>query len=121
MINGIVTSGREIEIAIDVVDKKQALLTVEAVVDTGFNGYLTLPKGLLSQLRASRVGTRRVELGDGNLVDLDVYLVDVEWFGRRTDVLALNSDSKPLVGMSMLWGSKVMFEAVEGGEVRIDD
>jgi clan AA aspartic protease len=90
------------------------------VVDTGFNGYLTLPLDVLNALGASAAGTRRAELGDGNLVELEVYIVRVRWHHDDRDVLALQAEATPLVGMSLLWGSRVGFDAQDNGVVAIE-
>jgi len=120
MINGTVTGNREIIIQLGLLATNQSPVSIQAVVDTGFNGYLTLPLNVLNALGASAAGTRRAELGDGNLVELDVYVVRVKWHDEDRDVLSLQAEATPLVGMSLLWGSRVGFDAQDGGEVSID-
>jgi len=120
MISGTVTGDREIVIQLEVLAANHSAFSVQAVVDTGFNGFLTLPIDILHALGASAAGTRRAELGDGNLVELDVYVVRARWHDDDRDVLALQADATPLVGMSLLWGSRVGFDAEDGGAVAID-
>lgn len=120
MISGYVTNNREIVIPLDAVAVNQSLVSLRAIVDTGFNGFLTLPTAALNELGASPAGTRRAELGDGNLVELDVYFVRVKWHDTDREVLALEADTTPLVGMSLLWGSRVRFDAKDGGAIAID-
>ena len=67
-----------------------------------------------------RFGDRRAELGDGNLVEFDVYVVRVRWRRENREVLALEAKARPLAGMSLLWGSRVGFDAQEGGTVTIE-
>ena len=93
---------------------------MEAVVDTGFNGFLTLPSDALNTLGASSAGTRRAELSAGNIVEMDVYFVRVKWRDEEREVLALQADSTPLIGVSLLWGYRVVFDAQDGGAVTID-
>lgn len=119
MIDGTVTADREIVIPLDFLAANQSAIAIQAVVDTGFNGFLTLPIDVLNTLGASAAGTRRAELGDGNLVELDVYVVKVRWHDEDRDVLALQADVTPLVGMSLLWGSRVEFDAEDDGYVTI--
>ena len=120
MISGTVTGDREIMIHLEVLDVHQSATSIRAVLDTGFNGFLTLPIGLLNRLGAPAAGTRRAALGDGNLVEMDVYFVKVKWRGEDRDVLALQAETTPLVGMSLLWTSRVCFDAEDGGTVTID-
>ena len=55
---------------------------VEAVLDTGFTGFLTRPLDTVNALQLPLAGNRRVTLGDGTIVVLDVYLGAVIWDGR---------------------------------------
>lgn len=120
MIQGTVSSDREIVIRLEALAGSQSAISIQAIVDTGFNGSLTLPVGVLNTLGASAAGTRRAELGDGNLVELDAYFVTVKWRDEDRQVLALQAEAMPLVGMSLLWGSRVRFDAQDGGPVTID-
>lgn len=51
---------------------------------------------------------------------LNVYLAKVLWHGREREVLALEADGRPLVGMSLLYGNRVVLAVVDGGDVTID-
>ena len=81
--------------------------SLEVVLDTGFTGYLTLPSESISQLGLPSVGQRTFELANGELFDFRVYLGSLSWHGRPSDVLVLQSDSVPLLGMALLWGSRI--------------
>ena len=119
MATGAVTNDRKIVVALEVFDDQHAPVLLEAIMDTGFNGSLTLSNDVLSSLKATEAGTHRVELGDGAIVEMDVYFVDVNCFGTEREVQVIESDSEPLLGMSLLWGSRVCFDAVDGGDVSI--
>ncbi|RKU05760.1 clan AA aspartic protease [Candidatus Poribacteria bacterium] len=119
MITGKITANREAIIELEVIGSNQRREKVEAVIDTGFNGYLTLPNNLIRYLNLQRAGSRHVTLGDGNVVVLDVYLAMVLWHGQQREVLALQADSGPLIGMSMLYGNRVMLEVIGDGDVTI--
>ena len=93
---------------------------MEFVLDTGFTGYLTLPPGSIRQLQLQVVGQRTFELANGDLFDFQVYIASVSWHGRPSDVLVLESDSAPLLGMTLLWGSRVTVDAYAGGQVTIE-
>ena len=106
MITGKITANREAIIELEVIGSNQKREKVEAVIDTGFNGYLTLPNDLINYLKLQLAGSRHVTLGDGNVVVLDMYLAKVLWHGREREVLALQADGGPLVGMSLLYGNR---------------
>ena len=59
--------------------------------------------------------------GQRELFDFQVYLGSVSWHGRPSDVLVLQSDSVPLLGMALLWGSRIAMDALDGGEVLIEE
>lgn len=120
MITGIVTDDRQILIELALISADQPPVSLTALVDTGFNGFLTLPRDVLKALGASQVGTRRAELGDGNQVEMNLFLAKVQWLGKEREILALQADSIPLAGMALLWGSRVMFVARSGGPFTID-
>ncbi len=120
MISGTVTEDREIVIELEVLAADPSAIAIQAIVDTGFNGFLTLPISVLNALKASAAGTRRAEPGDGNLVEMDTYFVKVRWLDEDREVLALQAEATPLVGMSLLWGSRVGFDAQDSGTVTID-
>lgn len=53
------------------------------------------------------------------MVSLDAYRVGIEWDGQVRVVPALAAEGGPLVGMSLLRGSEVRIEVMDGGEVVI--
>ena len=120
MIDGTVTADREIVIPLDVLSPNLAAISIQPVVDTGFNGFLTFPSDVLTGAGAIPAGARRAELGDGKLVELDVYIVRVRWHDEKREVLALRVDATPLVGMSLLWGCRVEFDAQANGAAAIE-
>lgn len=120
MISGKVTTNREAVIKLEVVGSNQRKEKIVAIIDTGFNGYLTLPSGLINHLKLQLSGNRRATLGDGNVVVLDVYLAKVLWHEQEREVLVLQADGDPLVGMLLLYGNRVILEVVDNGEVTID-
>ncbi len=93
---------------------------VDAVIDTGFNRFLTLPSTLLTKLDARFLGVTRVVLANGREATLDMHGVTVLWDGHPREVDALVADTTPLVGMSMLEGYSLYVEVRDGGPVVID-
>ena len=120
MITGKITSNREAVIELEIIGLNQKREKVEGVIDTGFNGYLTLPGGLINYLKLHLAGSRHVTLGDGNVVVLDMYFAKVLWHGQEKEVLALQADGGALIGMSLLYGNRVMLEVINDGDVTID-
>ena len=117
MISGKVTERREAVINLWVVGQNQRKLRIEAAIDTGFNGYLTLPKATVNSLALQPAGNRIATLGDGNTVILEVYLAVVIMNDQEREVLALQAVGGALVGMSLLYGNRVTITVLDGGDI----
>ncbi len=92
---------------------------LDAVIDTGFSGFLTLPQALVDDLGLVYSSSRLFSLGNGDRVSFDLYEAVVDWEGRRRDVLILASGANPLAGMSLLKGCHVSVDVVDGGDVSV--
>ena len=121
MIAGRVTADREAVIELPLVGPAQDTRQIQVVIDTGYNGYLTLPGHLITALQLPSAGYRRAALADGSSVILNVYLGNVVWHGRQQEVVVARADGAPLVGMSLLRGSRVTMDVVYDGDVVIDE
>lgn len=121
MIRGRVSGDQQALIAVDIIDGDGRPQPVEVVLDTGFTGYLTLRPRTISDLGLPSVGQRTFELANGELFDFQVFLGSVSWHSRTSDVLVLQSDSVPLLGMALVWGSRVTMDALDDGEVTIEE
>ena len=89
MMTGRVTAHREATLRLTVIGPDQRQHTVDAVLDTGFNGFLTLPSHVVRTLGLPFVGHRRATLGEGSIVVLDLYLATVLWHEQEREVLVL--------------------------------
>jgi len=92
---------------------------VEAIIDTGFTGFLTLPSTLIASLDLAWRGREQGVLGDGNIQVFDVYAATVTWDGQLRIVEVDAADTNPLVGMGLIYGHELRIRAVEGGTVTI--
>ena len=119
MISGQINSNIEAVISVPIQDKDGQIRTYQAVIDTGFSGYLTLPLSVVSILQLPIIETRAFSLGDNQRVDFDLYSVTVVWDGEVREILALASEAFPLVGMSLLKGFHLSMDVVDGGEVSL--
>lgn len=86
MIRGTIHNHEAI-VELEVSGPGQPTQQIEAVIDTGYNGYLTLPSHLVTALQLPFVGHRRGTLADGSVARLDAYLATVVWHGQPKDVL----------------------------------
>jgi clan AA aspartic protease len=118
MIEGMVTAEREPIVRIRVVGATSEFV-VDAVLDTGFNDFLTLSPEMIFALNLKEAAPLEATLADGSTVQAVGYSVIVWWDGHPRDVIALQFSSKVLIGMALLEGYDVHIEAVERGEVSI--
>jgi clan AA aspartic protease len=119
MIAGTLSESLEPRICLHVSDAGGHLRQVNAIVDTGFNGFLTLAPWTIAELNLTWRGRDEAELGDGSVVSLDVYIGRVEWDGMMREVEIECADADPLVGMAMLEGHRVVLNVRADGEITI--
>lgn len=93
---------------------------IEAVIDTGFNGFLTLPPTLAAELDLPILKKGLGFLADGSQVRFSLHAVVVEWDGRERYIAADATGKRPLVGMQLLRGHGLYVDVDEGGRVAIE-
>ncbi len=82
MIEGFVNANLEAVVTIPLQGPAGRTREVDAVIDTGFNGYLTLPAMLVADFGLPVVGDAEAVLADGSQAVFDVYGVTVLWNGQ---------------------------------------
>ena len=110
---------KEPRIVVPVLDTSGDAVPLEMVIDTGFTGFMTLRPRITHALRLERAEERRMMLADGQVISTPTYLATVIWHGNPTRILVLEIDSRPVIGMSLLWNSDVAIAARENGRVTI--
>jgi len=119
MINGIVNVQIEAIITLKVLGSSGAEVAVEAVIDTGFNGYLTMPQPLIDFLGLPWRRRGSGILADGSRIIFDIYEAEVIWDGELRRVAVDGSEADPLIGMSLLQGYELLIQVVKNGNVAI--
>ncbi|MEO6193644.1 MAG: clan AA aspartic protease [Thermoanaerobaculia bacterium] len=118
MIHGIVNSKLEPTVRLSI-RGPEGETAAEAVIDTGFNGALSLPSTLIAEL-GLRLRTQGLGvLADGTERTFDIYEALVLWNGRLLRVPVGEIENTPLLGTSLLHGSELAIQIIEGGEVAI--
>lgn len=92
---------------------------VDAVIDTGFSGFLTLPSDIISTLQLSWEGRDIATLGDGTFCTFEVYTGWVIWDGEYREIYINESETIPLIGMRLLRTYDLNIQTIEGGLVTI--
>jgi hypothetical protein len=62
-----------------------------------------------------------VTLGDGSETTFEIYAGRIIWDGEYLDIPINESETDPLVGMSLLYGYDLRIQTVVGGIVTIEE
>ncbi len=119
MITGIVNPDFEPIIPLSICGADGKVYKQDAIVDTGFNGWLSLPPDLIAQLDLKWKRRGRAILGDGSECVFNVYEAVLVWDGNLLTIPIDEADSEPLVGMSLMEGYQLMVQVFEGGHVEL--
>lgn len=120
MMFGVVNNNCEAMIKVAVGRVGSPKITVDAVIDTGFTSFLSLPLSIITDIGLPWHYRDVGVLGDGSEVVFEIYKASVIWDGQNQIIDVVASDSDPLVGMALLYGFKLQIEAVEGGRITIE-
>lgn len=121
MIQGVVNLRREATLTIAVGNSNRQLQVIKTVIDTGFNGFLSLPSAIITNLNLPWTGSDIVTfLGDGSAAFFDLYTAIVIWDGQYREIDIAEPETEPLLGMAMLYGYRLQVDNIEGGIITIE-
>ena len=120
MITGSVTSELEAVLSIELRGLNGQSQSVRAAIDTGFDGVLALPEAVMERLDFPFLGLEKVVLADGSRTVLLTFAATVLWHGKLLRVTAMEAEGGALVGMALLYGSRLTMDVLEDGPVRIE-
>ena len=92
---------------------------VEAVIDSGFTGALTLPPALIATLGLRWRSVDRAALADGSTCVFQVYVGKLLWDGKVRSILVAEANTDPLIGMRLLRGHELRMQVRARGKVSI--
>ena len=120
MIAGYVNSDLEAVVPVALVDGNGYRWRQEVVIDTGFNGDLTLPVEFIDQRGLTLVGQVNATLANGQTVETNQYQATAIWDGEQLTVDVMESENQYLLGTSLIYGSTMTVQMWAGGDVLID-
>lgn len=120
MMTGTVNSQLEAVVEVFVLGPSGKTKSLAAVVDTGFDGWLTLPQDVISELDFNWRGRGRALLADGAETIFDRYDAILTWHGLARRIMVDSANIKPLLGMSLLQNCKLRMQVRSGGPVTIE-
>ena len=119
MMHGVVNQSCEATVPLVISNANRQTRLINAVIDTGYTGFLSLPSEIIIALDLPWTGIERGTLGDGSEVTFEVYATTIIWDGQYRNIPVNEAETDPLVGMSLLYGYDLQIRAVEGGNVTI--
>ena len=119
MIQGVVNASHEAVVTLSLQGPDGQVQDIEAVVDTGYSGFLTLPTTLVAELGLPFAYVGWAFLANDDEVAFDVHDATVIWDGQPRHIKADATGSTPLVGMLLLDSHDLNIEVVTGGRVVI--
>ncbi|MEL6604395.1 MAG: clan AA aspartic protease [Cyanobacteria bacterium J06614_10] len=119
MITGVINAEFEPIIPLSIHRSGDKALTQNAIIDTGFNGWLSLPPDLIAELKLKWKRRGRAILGDGSECVFNIYEAIVTWDEALITIPVDEADSEPLVGMSLMEGYQLTMQIFEGGCVEL--
>ncbi len=126
MINGQVYlrpdgSRLEARITIDIAGDDRLFRSVEAIIDTGFTGALSLPESAAHELGLRSARAERVTLADGRSIRANVHAARILWHGQPLDARVQTLGSHPIVGTALLANCRMTIDWWDGGDVVIEE
>jgi clan AA aspartic protease len=123
MLRGWLREDRQAVVELELLLRDGSRRPVAAVIDTGFDGQVSLSRHLVEELDLllTYQGSVDVELATGAIVDQDVYSGTVYFDGRElsTDIL-ITDTADSFIGTGLLDG-KLLLINFATGEVAVDD
>lgn len=120
MIYGVVNLRCEATLSLVVSNLTGQREVIDTVIDTGFDGFLSLPSEMIVRLGLPWTISNPATLGDGSETVFDFYTGTVIWDGQYRTIDIAESETEPLLGMAMLYGYRLQIDNVEGGSVKIE-
>ena len=114
VITGTVNANREAILRLTIRDVNGQEIERDALVDTGFDGWLSLPPEFIAALGIPWHRYGLAVLADGSQTTSNIYIGDVLWDGQPRTILIYELDGEPLVGMSLMYGYELVLPVLDG-------
>lgn len=94
--------------------------SLDFIIDTGFNGYLTLPPQAVSAMNLPLYSSTPARLADGSEALLAIHLATIIWDNVEKVVPILASGYKPLLGTALMAGYHLEVDFEDSGLVSLE-
>ena len=84
---------------------------INLILDTGFNGYIMLPKKLINQLKLKQIGLSDYMTASGDGKETNVYRAKISFFDEEVEVSVLSTEGNfSLAGMDLFYDCRILIE-----------
>ena len=119
MITGSVNVRREAVLQVLIRDADGQTQEIDVILDTGFNGSLTLPSSLIEELQLPWRTRGSVTLANGAVEQVDLYAATIMWDEVPRKILVEAANITPLLGTALVDGYEILMQMIDGGLLRI--
>ena len=119
MTDGWLNENWDLIIPMRILDANGHVHRIEATIDTGFNGCLTLPPDFAQLLGLPPAPSLDITMANDATEAFPTYTGTVLWHGQHRSVQIVELHGKPLVGLELLWDSLLTAEITDHGAVSI--
>ena len=92
-------------------------LPINFIVDTGYNGYISLPARDITALSLAQVGEEELIFADGSVAISPLYEAVLLWDKQERNIVVHLLDDDPLLGTSMMFDYDLHIIFVNDGAV----
>ena len=106
----------EVSIVVDGSVKK-----FKAIIDTGFNGFISIPHAIIDKTSWQFIGFEAYELASGEIIKDKVYLGDIRFDGKKRYTYILSSRSGDILIGTKFLADKILVMNFSSKEIIIRD
>ena len=120
MMTGRVSWQLEAIVNVEIQDAEGYFHTLRCTLDTGFDGDLALPSGVIEQLGLVPIDILNVTLANSARASMPKYNANISWQERLVEVEVLQTNGESAIGMALLENSIVTLQVWDGGDISIE-
>jgi len=97
MLKGVVNDRDEPVVGLRLISSNSRSHLHPVIIDTGFNGNLSVPEKLAKRYGWPWIGNESYEIATGDVVEQKVFLGEIRWFGIQQQVYAVASHADDIL------------------------
>ena len=119
MIHGHISPDLDLIVPVYILDQNGYAHRLEAAIDTGFTGELSLPSHWIRRLGLVPREPLEFTLANAVTESFDTYYGSMLWHGSRVEIRVIAAEGMPLIGVSLLLDSLLTAAIAYNGAVTI--